>query len=413
MAMEKVNGDRLESANNTPTVNYRVIFGLFLIHFIGDFYVSFVNPLLPTFIDKFSLSLTQVGLLTGISRLMAFVVQPPIGYLADHYRTRFFVLGGPLLAIIFISLVGVAPTFPVLTAFVVLGSIGSSMYHPTAAGMVSTFSGPRFGFSMSVFNMGGTLAFGLGPLLITYLVDRLGFSASPLAIILGLGIMVYPFKVVPCPEEEGLKDLGFMGSMREVLGKVWKPIALIWLISVLRSFTTQAFGTFLPVLCAREGFSLFYIGAIVSLYNIAGAISGLLAGHLSDRIGYKPIFYGSSLFATLFLYLLVVLPGRWILVNAFLSGFFIMAVLPLTVTMGQELAPKGKSIVSSLMMGLAFGMGGMMTPIAGYFADLFSIRSVLSAFALAPCPDGSADSLPSREQRGSFREQSVPLNIGP
>ena len=382
--MEKVNGDRLESANNTPTVNSRVIFGLFLIHFIGDFYVSFVNPLLPAFIDKFSLNLTQVGLITGISRLMAFVVQPPIGYLADHYRTRFFVLGGPLLAIIFISLVGVAPTFPVLTAFVVLGSIGSSMYHPTAAGMVSTFSGPRFGFSMSVFNMGGTLAFGLGPLLITYLVDRLGFSASPLAIILGLGIMVYPFKVVPCPEEEGLKDLGFMGSMREVLGKVWKPIALIWLISVLRSFTTQAFGTFLPVLCAREGFSLFYIGAIVSLYNIAGAISGLLAGHLSDRIGYKPIFYGSSLFATLFLYLLVVLPGRWVLVNAFLSGFFIMAVLPLTVTMGQELAPRGKSIVSSLMMGLAFGMGGIMSPIAGYLADLFSIRSVLSAFALLP-----------------------------
>ena len=371
-------------AGNASSVNLRVIFALFLVHFIGDFYVAFINPLLPVFIEKFSLSLAQVGLITGLSRLLAFVVQPSIGYLADHYRTRFFVLGGPLVVIVFISLVGIAPTFPILLTIIVLGSIGSSMYHPTAAGMVSTFSGPHIGLSMSVFNMGGTMAFGLGPLLITYLVSRLGLSATPLVLLIGLAVMVYPFKVLPCPEEEGLKNLGFMGSMKEVLGQVWKPIALIWIISVLRSLVSQTFGTFLPVLCAKEGLSLVSIGVIVSLYSIAGAVSGLISGHLSDRIGYKPIFYVSSLFSTVFLYLLLVLPGRWVLVNAFFSGFFIMAVLPLTVTMGQELAPKGKSIVSSLMMGLAFGMGGMMTPIAGHFADLFSIRSVLGIVALFP-----------------------------
>jgi FSR family fosmidomycin resistance protein-like MFS transporter len=367
-----------------PEANFRVILALSLAHFIGDFYVAFVNPLLPEFIDKFSLTLTQVGLITGMSRLLAFVVQPSIGYLADHYRTRFFVLGGPLFPIIFISLVGVAPTFPILLILVLLGSIGSSMYHPQAAGMVSTFSGPHLGFSMSVFNMGGTLAFGLGPLLITYLVGHLGLSASPLAILIGLLVMVYPFKVVPYPEQEGLENLGLVGSIKEVLGEVWKPLTLIWLISVLRSFVSQTFGTFLPVLCAKEGFPLFSIGAIVSFYSIAGAISGLISGHLSDRIGYKPIFYVSSLLGTVSLLLLLVLPGNWVLINAFLSGFFIMAVLPLTVTMGQELAPKGKSIVSSLMMGLAFGMGGMLTPLAGHFADLFSIRSTLAVIAFFP-----------------------------
>jgi FSR family fosmidomycin resistance protein-like MFS transporter len=196
--------------------------------------------------------------------------------------------------------------------------------------------------------------------------------------------MVYPFKVVPYPEQEGLENLGLVRSIKEVLGEVWKPLTLIWLISVLRSFVSQTFGTFLPVLCAKEGFPLFSIGAIVSFYSIAGAISGLISGHLSDRIGYKPIFYVSSLLGTVSLLLLLVLPGNWVLINAFLSGFFIMAVLPLTVAMGQELAPKGKSMVSSLMMGLAFGMGGMMTPLAGYFADLFSIRSALAVIAFFP-----------------------------
>jgi len=54
------------------------------------------------------------------------------------------------------------------------------------------------------------------------------------------------------------------------------------------------------------------------------------------------------------------------------------------VTMAQEIAPKGKSMVSSLMMGLAWGTGGMMTPLAGKMADLFSIRPVLAVLAAVP-----------------------------
>ena len=62
--------NRQGSVADASSANLRVIFALFLIHFIGDFYVSFVNPLLPEFIEKFSLSLTQVGLITGISRIL-------------------------------------------------------------------------------------------------------------------------------------------------------------------------------------------------------------------------------------------------------------------------------------------------------------------------------------------------------
>jgi len=114
----------------------KVIFVLTLVHFVGDFYMSFVTPLLPVFVEKFSLTLTQVGLITGISRFLAFIVQPPVGYIADHYRTRAFVLGGPLLAIVFIPLIGTAPSFIVLIILISLGSIGSSMFHPASAGMV-------------------------------------------------------------------------------------------------------------------------------------------------------------------------------------------------------------------------------------------------------------------------------------
>jgi len=357
---------------------------LTLVHFTGDFYASFIHPLLPVFVEKYSLTLTQVGLITGISRLLAFVVQPSVGYVADRFRTRLFVLGGPLLTILFIPLVGIAPCFWVLVLFISIGSIGTSMFHPSCAGMVSTYSGRHFGFSMSVFILGGTLAYGTGPIFITYFVRFWDLGASPITMIFGLTVMVFLFRTVPFPEGENLGEFGFIGSIKEVLGTVWKSILLIWIVMVLRSFAGQSFLTFVPVLYAEEGYSLVSIGTIVSLFTVGGAVSGLIAGHLSDRIGYKPIFLTAHGFSTLSLYLLLSLPGNWVYFNAFLAGFLVLATLPLGVAMAQELAPRGKSIVSSLMMGLAFGTGGMMTPLTGKLADMFSIRPVLMFVALMP-----------------------------
>jgi FSR family fosmidomycin resistance protein-like MFS transporter len=46
--------------------------------------------------------------------------------------------------------------------------------------------------------------------------------------------------------------------------------------------------------------------------------------------------------------------------------------------------PTSAAMVSSLMMGLAWGIGGMMTPLVGKLADLFSIRPVLASLAIIP-----------------------------
>lgn len=52
--------------------------------------------------------------------------------------------------------------------------------------------------------------------------------------------------------------------------------------------------------------------------------------------------------------------------------------------MAQTLAPKGRSMVSSLMMGLTYGLGGVASPIVGKLADIYSIESVLFYIAFIP-----------------------------
>jgi FSR family fosmidomycin resistance protein-like MFS transporter len=343
---------------NRQEANLKIILALTLIHFIGDFYNSFIVPLLPLFIDKFALTLAQAGLITGLSRFLAFVVQPPVGYLADRYPSRFFALGGPLLVMVFIPLTGITSSFWMLVLFVCLGSVGSSMYHPTAAGMVEPYAGRHFGLALSIFGTGGTLSFAIGPLFISWLVGRYGLSAMPFSMILGFAVFAFLCISVPVPQASTIKSRGFIGSLKEIFGPVWLPVVLICLVMILRAFVGQSFMTFLPVMVARQGYSLVSIGALVSLFSVAGALSGLLAGHLSDRIGFKPVFISALLLAT---------PN-----------------LPLGLALAQRLAPQGKSMASSLMMGLSFGTGGLLTPLTGKLADIFSIQPVLTAIAIIP-----------------------------
>jgi FSR family fosmidomycin resistance protein-like MFS transporter len=202
--------------------------------------------------------------------------------------------------------------------------------------------------------------------------------------LIGLAAMVYLYRTVPLPQEQGIRPHGLLQSLKEVFGPVWLPIVLIWLIMTLRAYVSQSFLTYLPLMYSQQGHSLVSIGALVSLFTVAGAISGLLAGHISDRIGFRPVFIVAHLFTTPCMYMLLYARGIWIYPSVFLTGFFVLATLPLGVALAQKLAPQGKSMASSLMMGLAYGMGGVLTPLTGKLADYFTIPPVLSALALIP-----------------------------
>lgn len=376
--------DPQTAVGDAPKPNVRVILALTLVHFTGDFYSAFTTPLFPLFVAKLGLSLTQVGLIAGLNRFLAFIVQPSVGYLADRYPTRAFTLAGLLLTVVFIPLSSIAPGFWTLLLLVSIGSIGSSMFHPAVTGMVPLYAGPKAGLSMSIFNTGGTLAFGVGPLFITWYAARFGLAAVPATMVFGLALAVYLYLSLPSPPDERRAARGFWGTIKETLGEAWKAIALIWLVMVLRAVVGQSFMTFMPVLFVQEGHSLVSAGTLFSLFTVAGTASGLMAGAWSDRIGYKPVFYLTHGLMTPVLLLFLHLSGIWVYAGAALAGGVVLATLPLGVVMAQTLAPRGRSMVGSLMMGFAFGLGGLAAPLIGSLADAYSVRTVLSGISLIP-----------------------------
>jgi FSR family fosmidomycin resistance protein-like MFS transporter len=370
---------------DSPSKTYwKILIALSLVHFSGDFYSSFINPLFPVFMDRMGLSLVQVGLLAGISRFLMFIVQPMSGYWADRHPSRSFILVGLLMPILFIPLAGRTTGFYGLLFCIIIGSTGSSLFHPPVTGMVPLYAGRKLGLAMSIYNTAGTLAFGVGPIFITWYVARFGLSAMPATMAIGLMIWIYFYWVLPQPRGDDMAQYGFLETLRQTLGRVWQPILLIWIVMVMRSLVGQSLMTFMPVLWVQQGHSIVSAGILFSIFTLSGTVAGVICGHLSDRMGYKRLLWITHGLMTPFLLVFLLVSGKWIYPATILAGGFNMASLPLGVVMAQKIAPRGRSMVASLMMGLAFGTGGILAPIVGKLGDIFTIRSVLTVVVCIP-----------------------------
>jgi len=371
-------------ADSTSRTYWKILIALSLVHFSGDFYSSFINPLYPVFMSKMGLGLVQVGFLAGISRFLIFVVQPMSGYWADRHPSRSFILIGLLMPILFIPLAGITTGFYGLLFCVVIGSMGSSLFHPPVTGMVPLYAGRNLGLAMSIYNTAGTLAFGVGPIFITFYVARFGLRAMPVTMAIGLSIWLYFYWAIPKPQGDGMAQYGFLETLRQTLGSVWQPILLIWIVMVVRALVGQSLMTFMPVLWVQKGHTVVSAGILFSVFTISGTMAGILCGYISDRIGYKRLLWITHGLMAPFLLVFLLAPGKWIYPATILAGGFTMASLPLGVVMAQKIAPKGRSMVASLMMGLAFGTGGIFSPIVGKLGDIFTLQSVLMLIVCIP-----------------------------
>jgi FSR family fosmidomycin resistance protein-like MFS transporter len=381
---DRFNIRQWEAMTDSDTINKKVIFVLFLVHFAGDFFFSFSRPLLPVLADKFSLNLTQVGLITGVSTLMAFLIQPVFGLMADRYQPKRLLLVGSFIGAVCIPMLGIVAAFGYVLILIGFGSISSAVYHPTAAGMVSVYSGKHSGLSMSIFGLGGTLGFTVGPIFVAAFVTQWGLNLLPLTTLLGVLVFVLVAVFLPAQESEKTDVKDDSGTSKENFGKVWKAVLLIWLFAVVRGVVEQATQTFIPVLYAAEGYSLVLIGAVVSLFTVGGSVSALVCGHLVDRIGYKPVYLFSYALSSPCILLFIHGEGWPVYPLAFLSGFLMMATLFPGVALSQKIAPDNRALAASIVMGLAMGVGGVLMPIIGRLADAFGIRPVLTAIAIMP-----------------------------
>jgi FSR family fosmidomycin resistance protein-like MFS transporter len=164
-----------------------------------------------------------------------------------------------------------------------------------------------------------------------------------------------------------------------------RPLGLLYTIVVLRTFTSLGFATFVPVMLTRRGYSVAQAGAAVAIYLFASGLGGFLGGAAADRFGARKVIALSLVFATPFLLGAALISSGWMFVALMaVGGLFLQSTLPVNVTFGQSLAPVSAATVSSLMMGFAWGTGGLSVPFVGMIADRVGIEPTLAGLSLVP-----------------------------
>ena len=358
------------------------LFVLTVVHFLTDLFSTLLTPILPALVNKLRLSLTQAGLLAGLPAITSSLVQPLMGILGDRMEKRYFIIIGPLFCAVFMSGVGIAPSFSMLLLFIILGGFGSASFHPQSVSMAGDISGSRRGYGVSLFIVGGTAGLAASPFFVPRIVEYFGLESLVWLALPAIFVVLVMSRVIPinneCRKVTHLSDV--MASFRPNL---W-PMINLTVVGIVRTISGVGFATFFVLLLKDRGLTLQQGGDLLFVFQAGAVIGGFIGGWISDMIGRNHIIWISILLSTPFLLASLYSTGPMLVLWLFLAGFMNMASNSVSVAMAQELVPESAGTASSFPMGFSWGAAGGALIVFGGMADQIGVVPTLEVLALVP-----------------------------
>lgn len=356
-------------------------------HFINDIYTGLLNPIMPFIAEQARISMPVAAIVLSCSHIFSSLLQPYFGFFADKMRKRALIFWGLLLTSTFISLVPAANSIPVMIGCIILGSTGSSLFHPQSLGFVSKFSTSDSVKNMGIFIAMGTLGFSTGPLLSSATAQYFGLEKMPFLAALGIIWAILMFSCVPkfsksnTPQSQIKLKQAFIDILTN------KKLNILNMIAMLKSLIITSCSILLPFLWKAQGYTKFQIGTALFFFLFLGGLASLLSPKFEKKIGTKNVFY-ISMIATFPMMILFALTYKTYPPISFvifaLMGFVTMFATPITMSMAQKILPQYKSIIGGFINGFSWGIVAIAMSIIGYIAQATSILPVLVVISIIP-----------------------------
>jgi FSR family fosmidomycin resistance protein-like MFS transporter len=338
-------------------------------HFIHDTYSAFFAPLLPSLIDKLSLTYTQAGALSAISQLPS-MLYPIIGYLDDKINLRILVILAPAITATTMTCLGLAPNYLSLAILLFITGLSIAAFHAPSPAMIARVSGYQVGRGMSFYMAAGELGRTLGPLIASWAL--LSFTLEnmfPVAIpgwIASLVIFIR-FRGFPVHVQ---KQTGFRYAL-PIARRLFLPMMGI---IFLRSFLITGLGVYLPTLLKGEGASIWAAGVTLAIYQFAGVFGAFLGGTISDRLGRKPVLFTVLLLAPISVILFLKASGWMIILLLIIAGLFGLSAQPILLAIVQDHLPNHRSVANGFFMALNFICLSLAAVGIGMIGDRVGLR---------------------------------------
>ena len=365
--------------------NTKIIKTLSAGHFVTDAYSGFVNPIMPFIAANIGISMTVATILISVSNLTSSMSQPFFGFIADKWQRRFFIFWGMMMASIFLSFLGIAHNIYTLTIFLLLGHMGVAFFHPQATSLVGNYCDNK-SKEMSWFIALGTFGFSLGPAISSGIASIWGMDKLPYACIFGILFAFFMLKTVPKITEVHIEKpkVSIISALKMMFSN--KPVAVLVLASIVKSFVVSSFNIILPFYWKGIGFSLSKIGIILFIFMLAGALGVMTSPYVERKIGIRKVFYLSLIPVTVLGIFFYISKGEGILglISFILIGYVSFLAVPVNMALAQKLMPEFKSMIAGFIGGFSWGVIGLVLPFISHIAQIIGIINILLVVIFIP-----------------------------
>lgn len=361
------------------------LFSISFAHALNDWYSNFLQTLLPFFVAA-GFSISKSAVLVSAFTISSSILQPVFAYLVDKKNKRWMVYVGTVWMGTLLSLIGLVNNYTLMFIMVALAGFGTAAFHPQASAMVTSISGNKKGLYQSIFVTAGNIGLAFTPLILVPFVREFGLKITPLFIIPAL--LVGIILKINSPKMKFNKEASTHSTL-EALKQNWKSLTKIVITVSMRSLAFFGLISFLPLYLQGKNISITVSSHLLFIMLFSGAIGGLIGGHLSDKLGRKPVIAYSLMLTTPFLCGFILTEGILSVMFLSLAGMALLSSFSVTVVTAQEILTKNQAMASGLMLGFGIGIGGLGVSLIGLFAQYVGLNYAIYLLIALPFLGGS------------------------
>ena len=263
-----------------------------LAHGTSHFFHLMLPTLFPWLMRDFSLSFTDVGLLTTTFFVISGIGQALAGFVVDRVGgLRVLCFGVAMLAVSGVVL-GFATSYPWLLLSATFAGIGNSIFHPSDFTLLNQrVTQPRLGHAFSIHGVSGNVGWAVAPLFMAGVTSAFGwhiagFGAAAIGAVVFATLALRRRALV---DTEGLVISRLATNDADHRSGQFAFLAsgAVWLSFAFFLFTTMAFGilqNFAPAILSHVyGVSLIVASSGLTAYLVGSGTGMLAAGFLRDR----------------------------------------------------------------------------------------------------------------------------------
>jgi len=355
----------------------KTIVSLLGLHVVIDCFSS----IWPIYKHLVEIPLGEAGMIVTLASVLTYTLQPMFGAWADRGHARACVIFGTALSFPMMLLgpltgpLKEAPTYlmyAVLFVIVCTARLGQAVYHPAGAMIAGEVSERSRSGMVSLFVAFGWIGYGSSQAVFSFMYENANGHTEWLLV---PGIVIILFSIVNCrpvntPNHE--VRTGFVNSLRQVPWFEKRFLHLFFMLALM-SGLGQGFFFLMPELFESYGYPEWVVrGGGLIMFVTGSALLIVPVGYASDFLGRKKTLI-ISLFGTIGTYYWLVLSPPESLVGlagvCFLTGGFMNIANPVGVAIGQQLFPGKSSIISGVLMGLAWSFGYLAPWMVGVLVE--------------------------------------------